>query len=227
MASVLRIRWAPPLNHAQRKPIAVYGDGIAQRCQSLSMTTHDGGISAAPRSGLHPDYQVRGSPPSHDQPRGLGLSCKCPHLQPEGEKSRLYTRLVARSAFPHRFWAGPCPAERSLRTGERSGKGCLRPEGGAQKNQSGPCGAINCAHATHVSSLLPATLLLPVIAHMVDRTSVEYPRCREKRATTMHVRVYRRPRHGPHADQMQGPLFLSMDCNQSPSQRCLQGLTHE
>src|SRR6188472_1907333 len=68
-----------------------------------------------------------------------------------------------------------------------SGKGRLRPEVGAHKNQSGPCRAIDCARGTHVSSWLPVTLLLPEIAHTVDRTSVEYSRSREKRAPTMAV----------------------------------------
>jgi hypothetical protein len=92
-----------------------------------------------------------------------------------------------------------------------------------RKNQSDPCRAINCARATHVSSLLPATLLLPVIAHTVivhteiahtvDRTSVDYPRSRGKRAPTMPIGAYRLPPHGPHAEQMEGPLFLSMEYN--------------
>ena len=42
--------------------------------------------------------------------------------------------------------------------------------------------------------------LLPEIPHPVDRTSVEHPRCQEKRTPTMPVGAYPRPPHGPHAD---------------------------
>ena len=173
-------------------------------------------ISGARRSG-----QAGGSLPSRGQPR-LELSCKCPHPPPEGEESRPYARLGVRSAAPHRFRVGPCPAgwsSQPYRARHRlKQQSRLRPETEAQKNQSDPCRAIDCARATHVSSLLPATLSLPVIAHTeiahtVDRTSVKYPRSREKRRTTMPVGAYRLPPHGPHADQMEGSLFLSMEYN--------------
>src|SRR3546814_18935138 len=54
-------------------------------------------ISAARCSGLRLDCQVEESLPSHGQPQGSGLSCKCPHLRPEGEESRPYAQLGARS----------------------------------------------------------------------------------------------------------------------------------
>jgi hypothetical protein len=39
-----------------------------------------------------------------------------------------------------------------------------------RKIRAAPAVAINCARATHVSSMLPATLLLPEMAHTVGRT---------------------------------------------------------
>src|SRR4029077_17489551 len=65
---------------------------------------------AARRSGLRLDCQVDGSLPYRGQPQGSGLSCKCPHLRPEGEESCPYARLGARPPAPRRFRAGLCPA---------------------------------------------------------------------------------------------------------------------
>src|SRR6476619_2554400 len=73
-------------------------------------TTTSEAFSAARRSGLRLDCQVEGSLPSHGQPQGLGLSCKCPHPLPEGEESRLHAGLGARSPAPRRFRVGRCPA---------------------------------------------------------------------------------------------------------------------
>jgi hypothetical protein len=143
-----------------------------------------------------------------------------------------------RSAAPRRFRVGPGPAGWSsppyrahhhLKRLEPSQARSRRPK----KNQSGPYRAINCARATHASSRLPATQLLWEMAHTVDRTSVEYPRSPEKRAPTMPVGAYPLRPHGPHADRMEGPLFLAMGDNRvlrespSPSQRRPQGLTQE
>ena len=139
-------------------------------------------ISGARRAG-----QAGGSLPSYDQPQGLGRVCVCPHLRPEGEESRPYARLRVRSPTPLVGSGWVFALQDGLLNGivritGWSAKGRLTPKAGAQKNQSGPYRASDCA-GSHVSSLLPATPLLPEMADTVDRTSVAYPRSRALLAT--------------------------------------------
>ena len=139
-------------------------------------------------AGLDRSGQAGGSLPSRGQPRGLGLRVNAlippggggiTPLCSAGGAVRCSTSVPGGSlpcgmVFAPVSCAPPLEAARAA-----------QPETEAQKILSDPCRAIDRARATHVSSLLPATLSLPVIAHTeiahtviahtVDRTSVKYP----------------------------------------------------
>ena len=136
--------------------------------------------SAARCSGLRLDCRVEGSLPSYDQAQGSGLSCRCPHLRPEGEVSLPYARLGARSPAPRRFRVGLCPAGWSSQphlacprlTRQKSSQALSR---SPEKSACGPRRAINYARVTHVSSELPPIPVLLEIPPPVDRTWVAHP----------------------------------------------------
>jgi hypothetical protein len=68
----------------------------------------------------------------------------------------------------------------------------------------------NRNHQAHQRAPAAALRPLPDVAPTADPTSVDHPRYRGKRMTTIRLAAYLLRPHGPHPTQTEDPLFLSI-----------------
>ena len=133
-------------------------------------------FSAARRSG-----QAGGSLPPHDQPRGLGLWCKCPHLRPEGGVITPLCSAGGAVRCSSSVAGGSLPCGMLFSTVScvsplESAKAVSGTKQKPRKISTAPVVQLT-AHARPISSELPAIPVLLEIPHPVDRTLSVLQRC--------------------------------------------------